>query len=424
MKDVAASTMADDLKRLGIDPLKPPPLNKLSPDVLRKVMVTFTKSLGVKCEFCHDQNNFKAPTPHKKVAAGMWQHFVLEMRLDGGGPLYCDSCHSGKAEFLDRHDNKALQGWMEANYVKKLKRADKKEHSCDLCPRRPVRGEIPPSVGDEVEDRQGVGGTVFPTFSRVCIAIKHSFLTRVRVFSRLNTVQGLTQRQQMVLDFIRSSIADRGYPPTLREIGARMGIRSTNGVNDHLRALERKGYLTREDMKSRALRPTTHHDVAQHLGNAANGDGASNDSTHSSQERFGVGGTTFEDVVEIQVLGRVAAGLPLFAEEHVIDTVRVDRGLLKGGREVFGLRVHGDSMIDAGILNGDYIFVRKQLTASRGDIVVALIGDEATVKYYFPEKDYVRFQPANKAMAPILVRAVDFKPTMLLGVVVGVFRRL
>ena len=228
-------------------------------------------------------------------------------------------------------------------------------------------------------------------------------------------MQGLTQRQQMVLDFIRSSIADRGYPPTLREIGARMGIRSTNGVNDHLRALERKGYLTREDMKSRALRPTAHANsnadpnAAGPVGEAANGFPHANDD---------------ENVVEVQVLGRVAAGLPLFAEEHVIDTVRVDRGLLKGGREVFGLRVHGDSMIDAGILSGDYIFVRKQLTANRGDIVVALIGDEATVKYYYPEKDYVRFQPANKAMAPILVRAVDFKPTMLLGIVVGVFRRL
>jgi repressor LexA len=241
------------------------------------------------------------------------------------------------------------------------------------------------------------------------------------VFSTLNIVQGLTQRQQMVLDFIRSSIADRGYPPTLREIGARMGIRSTNGVNDHLRALERKGYLTREDMKSRALRPTTTHDVAAHLG--SDGGTASNDSTQQ-RALFGGRPNDDEDIVEIQVLGRVAAGLPLFAEEHVIDTVRVDRGLLKGGREVFGLRVHGDSMIDAGILNGDYIFVRKQLTASRGEIVVALIGDEATVTYYFPEKDYVRFQPANKAMAPILVRAVDFKPTMLLGVVVGVFRRI
>jgi repressor LexA len=218
----------------------------------------------------------------------------------------------------------------------------------------------------------------------------------------------------MVLDFIRQSIADRGYPPTLREIGARMGIRSTNGVNDHLRALERKGYLTREDMKSRALRPTAH----------ANSNADPNEAAPLSN------GITLpllgddEDVIEVQVLGRVAAGLPLFADEHVIDTVRVDRGLLKGNREVFGLRVQGDSMIEAGILSGDYIFVRKQLTANRGDIVVALIGDDATVKYYYPEKDYVRFQPANKAMAPILVRAVDFKPTMLLGVVVGVFRRL
>jgi len=216
----------------------------------------------------------------------------------------------------------------------------------------------------------------------------------------------------MVLDFIRQSITDRGYPPTLREIGARMGIRSTNGVNDHLRALERKGYLTREDMKSRALRPTG----LGGPGPVMNG--------HAGEFPSAILPANDDDLVEVQVLGRVAAGLPLFAEEHVIDTVRIDRGLLKGGREVFGLRVQGDSMIDAGILSGDYIFVRKQLTASRGDIVVALIGDEATVKYFYPEKDYVRFQPANKTMAPILVRAVDFKPTMLLGVVVGVFRRL
>jgi repressor LexA len=229
-------------------------------------------------------------------------------------------------------------------------------------------------------------------------------------------MQGLTQRQQMVLDFIRQSISDRGYPPTLREIGARMGIRSTNGVNDHLRALERKGYLTREDMKSRALRPVT----PPH----ANGD--TNGTVVVPSADFGPGARPANDdnMVDVQILGRVAAGLPLFAEEQVIDTVRIDRGLLKGGREVFGLKVHGDSMIDAGILNGDYIFVRKQLTANRGDIVVALIGDEATVKYYYKEDDYVRFQPANKTMAPILVRAVDFKPTMLLGVVVGVFRRL
>jgi repressor LexA len=218
-------------------------------------------------------------------------------------------------------------------------------------------------------------------------------------------MQGLTERQQMVLDYIRSSITDRGYPPTLREIGARMGIRSTNGVNDHLRALERKGYLTREDMKSRALRPTGMQSIP-----------ASNELTPVA--------VSDEDLVEVRVLGRVAAGLPIFAEEHVIDTVKIDRGLLRGGREVFGLRVTGDSMIDAGILSGDYIFVKKQITANRGEVVVALIGDEATVKYYYPEKDYVRFQPANKTMAPILVRAQDFRPTMLLGIVVGVFRKV
>src|SRR5579862_5463971 len=138
-------------------------------------------------------------------------------------------------------------------------------------------------------------------------------------------MQGLTQRQQMVLDFIRQSIHDRGYPPTLREIGAQMGIRSTNGVNDHLRALERKGYLTREDMKSRALRPTSPGSEG-FGGLAVPSEPAAND----------------VDFVEVPVLGRVAAGLPLLAEEHVVDTVRVDRTLLKGGREVFGLKVHGD----------------------------------------------------------------------------------
>lgn len=214
-------------------------------------------------------------------------------------------------------------------------------------------------------------------------------------------MQGLTKRQEQTLDFIRHSIEDRGYPPTLREIGEHMGIRSTNGVNDHLRALERKGYLTREDMKSRALKL-----VEDQMAAPAN--------------RVNVE----EDLIEVRVLGRVAAGLPLYAEENVIDTVRVDRMLVRGGREVFGLRVTGDSMIDAGILSGDYIFVKKQSTADRGDIVVALIGDEATVKYFYPERDYVRFQPANGQMAPILVRASDFKSTMLLGKVVGVYRRL
>lgn len=218
-------------------------------------------------------------------------------------------------------------------------------------------------------------------------------------------MQGLTKRQEQTLEFIRASIRDRGYPPTLREIGEHMGIRSTNGVNDHLRALERKGYLRREDMKSRALRVVEDDEAPA----------AAGPSSAVLQP---------DDFMEIPILGRVAAGLPLLAEENVIDTVHVDRMMVRGGRDVFGLRVQGDSMIEAGILSGDYIFVRHQPTAERGDIVVALIGDEATVKYYYPERDYIRFQPANSQMAPILVRASDFKPTMLLGKVVGVYRKL
>lgn len=224
-------------------------------------------------------------------------------------------------------------------------------------------------------------------------------------------MQGLTERQQQVLHYIRQSITERGYPPTLREIGAYMGIRSTNGVNDHLRALERKGYLTREDMKSRALRPRDLETAGG--GAAADVPGGTSSPANDASE-----------MVEIPILGRIAAGAPLHADEHVLDTVRIDRGLVRGGREVFGLRVTGDSMIEAGILAGDYLFVRKQPTAQRGDIVVALIGDEATVKHYYPEKDYIRFQPANSSMAPILVRASDFRPTMLLGVVIGVYRKL
>lgn len=236
-------------------------------------------------------------------------------------------------------------------------------------------------------------------------------------------MQGLTDRQQQVLHYIKQSITERGYPPTLREIGAHMGIRSTNGVNDHLRALERKGYLTREDMKSRALRPKDMGDTLGALSSSTLG-GTLGGLGSDVGDVAGSPANDHDDMVEIPVLGRVAAGLPLLAEENVLDTVRIDRSLVKGGRDTFGLRVTGDSMIEAGIYSGDYIFVRKQLVASRGDIVVALIGDEATVKYYFPEKDYIRFQPANSTMAPILVRAADFRPTMLLGVVVGVYRKL
>jgi hypothetical protein len=133
MTPITKSAFAEDLKKLGIDPLKPQPLNKLSPDTIRKLMPTFAKSLGVKCAACHDTDNFKTWTPKKRAASRMWNELVVGMAMEDGSPLYCDSCHGGKMEFLDRHDKKALSGWMDANYVKKLKRTDKKEASCEGC---------------------------------------------------------------------------------------------------------------------------------------------------------------------------------------------------------------------------------------------------------------------------------------------------
>jgi repressor LexA len=205
---------------------------------------------------------------------------------------------------------------------------------------------------------------------------------------------GLTKRQQMVLDFITQSITDHGFPPTLREIGSHLGIRSTNGVNDHLRALERKGYLKREDMKSRALRPVKTSNTDQ------------------------------EDLVSVPLVGRVAAGEPVLAVQNVEDTIMVDRFFIGNQREVFALKVVGDSMIDARIDDGDFIFVRKQMHAEKGEIVVALIDDEVTVKYFHPGPDAIRLLPANEDYAPIIVRKKDFRPTQILGVVIGAFRRM
>ncbi|MCA9544681.1 MAG: transcriptional repressor LexA [Myxococcales bacterium] len=210
-------------------------------------------------------------------------------------------------------------------------------------------------------------------------------------------MKGLTKRQQEILDFITRSIQDNGYPPTIREIGRQMGIKSTNGVNDHLKALERKGFLDRTDLKSRAMRPV-------------------NLPTPPVRRN--------DDTVEIPVLGRVAAGEPILAVEDAEDTVRVDRFLLGGQREVFALRIVGESMIEDGILDGDYVFVRKTPSANKGDTVIAMIEGEATCKRFYREGDRIRLQPANSTMAPIYIHARDFRQTMILGKVVGVYRRL
>ena len=228
-------------------------------------------------------------------------------------------------------------------------------------------------------------------------------------------MNALTDRQLEVLRYIARQIEDAGYPPTIREIGEALDIRSTNGVNDHLKALERKGFLTRDPVKSRALIPTPR-------AREALGDGATRPANviPFSRGTPKAGGR----LVEIPIVGRVAAGQPILAQERIEDTVQVDSFLLGTNKRVYGLRVQGDSMIGDGILPGDYVFVKKQLDADDGEIVVAMIDDEATVKRVYFEGDRVRFQPSNPRMAPIYVRESDFRSTMILCVVVGVYRKL
>ncbi|HYI01234.1 transcriptional repressor LexA [Hyalangium sp.] len=215
-------------------------------------------------------------------------------------------------------------------------------------------------------------------------------------------MEELTERQREILAFIVKETEVRGFPPTIREIGEQMDIRSTNGVNDHLKALERKGYLNRGEQQSRSLVPTKR-----------------------ARMLLGLGAKKDSGMVDVPLLGKVAAGAPLLAQEHMEDSVKIDSFLIGGtGREVFALRVKGQSMIEDGIHDGDYLFVRKTPSAQPGDIVVALIEEEATVKRYFPEPERIRFQPANKDMSPIYVNKADFRSTMLLGIVVGVYRKL
>ena len=199
----------------------------------------------------------------------------------------------------------------------------------------------------------------------------------------------LNDRAREILSYIRGFQEEHGLPPTIREIGKAFGISSTNGVRYYLTLLEKAGYLRRRDRVSRGS------------------------SLLASVRRPG-----------IPLVGRVAAGQPILAEERIEDTVQVDSFFLGTSKKVYGLRVQGDSMIGDGILPGDYIFVKKQLDARDGEIVVAMIDDEATVKRVYFEGDRVRFQPSNPRMAPIYVRESDFRSTMILGVVVGVYRKL
>jgi repressor LexA len=229
-------------------------------------------------------------------------------------------------------------------------------------------------------------------------------------------MQPLTERQQAILEYIQQAIDEKGYPPTLREIGARMDIRSTNGVSDHLRALERKGYLERIGMKSRALRPTKVGRTFL-MQNRDTGD-----ELPEKVIRIDRDDRPTNDAIAIPLFNRIAAGPLSTIDERVERYLHIDPSMLRGGGETFALRVKGESMIEAGIQDGDTLFVRRQQTAARGEIVVAVVGDEATVKRYFPETDHIRLQPENKTMSPIFVRKREMGVFHILGVAVGLFR--
>lgn len=205
----------------------------------------------------------------------------------------------------------------------------------------------------------------------------------------------ITERQREVLEFIRKEVAAHGYPPSIREIGQHFGIRSTNGVRGILQALERKGEIRRSPLLSRGIELV--HPEARAMAFSA-------------------------PLVRVPIIGRVAAGEPIVAEQNIEGMLTVDRDLLKG-ENTFALRVKGDSMVGAGIFDGDLVFARPQPDLRRGDIVVAVIGDEATVKYYYPDNGNVRLEPANRYFGPIVVDR-STPGFYIAGKVVGVFRKV
>jgi len=201
----------------------------------------------------------------------------------------------------------------------------------------------------------------------------------------------LTRRQREVLEFVRAEVNQRGFPPSVREIGQAVGLSSSSTVHSHLAALEEKGFLRRDPSKPRALEVLDYRDTER--------------------------GVDMDEVRAVPLVGTVAAGAPILAAENIEETIPLPAEIV--GNATFVLRVKGDSMVDAGILDGDHVVVRQQETAQNGDIVVALLGDEATVKRFFREPDRIRLQPENAALEPIYSDEVT-----ILGKVTAVFRRL
>jgi len=202
----------------------------------------------------------------------------------------------------------------------------------------------------------------------------------------------LTERQKEVFEFLKDFLRERGFPPTLREIASHFGLRGPKAPQKTLNILERKGYIRKVPGGSRAIEILSYPQFSL---------------TH---------------ILSVPIVGRVRAGEPLLAIENIEGYINLDRSLVSSG-DVFLLRVQGDSMIEAHIQDGDFALVKPQPNAENGEIVVALIEDEATIKRIFKKRDLIRLEPANPKMEPIVVKKGEKKITIV-GKVVGIFRKM
>ena len=209
----------------------------------------------------------------------------------------------------------------------------------------------------------------------------------------------VTKRQQAVLDCIEECIREKGYGPTVREVCQSLGLSSPSTVHVHLKALENKGLIKRDPLKSRSIALTYSLEGLPAL-------------------ESNVVQPSFSKLVNVPLVGNVAAGAPILAEENITDTITLPTDIV-GDSPSFLLSVRGESMIEAGINDGDYVVVKEQPVANNGDIVVAIIDDGATVKRFFKESDHIRLQPENSTMDPIITT-----DCAIAGKVVAVFRRL
>ena len=206
-------------------------------------------------------------------------------------------------------------------------------------------------------------------------------------------MEELTRKQKEILEFIKKTIFKKGVSPTFREIMQFFGFKSIKTVQDHIKALERKGYIKKDPNKSRSI----------------------------ILEDFS---KTLKDTVRVPILGQISAGRPIFAEENIEGYINLDKFLIKHSKDIFALKVKGDSMINAGILDGDYVIVKKQPTVENGEIACVLIDNEATVKRFYKRENYIELKPENPNYKPITITRDTALNILILGKVIGVFRTI